>query len=159
MTNLSSLLSWICNKSVTRTPLPVFHQVSGCHGQYFSQMSVSLKFVKNCAFFNCLGFTVQFISHLREILNICNWTKEKGLDLVIIPLDFGLEEILFTIFNYFYGRTRTAFHIKRDKASILTSSLPDKNGALFAVSCLLPGVFSNRTRARAEELRHCLCLD
>lgn len=66
-------------------------------------MSVSLKFVKNCGFFNCLGFTVQFISQLREILNICNWTKEEGLDLVIIPLDFGLEEILFTIFTVEQG--------------------------------------------------------
>lgn len=51
----------------------------------------------------------------------------------IIGMDFGLEEILSSIFKVEQGPN---FHITREKVKILTSFLPDKNGALFAVSCL-----------------------
>ena len=62
--------------------------------------------------------------------------NEKRLDpkaTEIIGLDFGLEEILFSIFKVEQGPN---FHIMRETVNFLTYFLPHKNGTLFAVSCL-----------------------
>lgn len=62
--------------------------------------------------------------------------NEKRLDMKtteIIGLDFRLEETLSSIIKIERGPN---FHIMRKKVNLLTSFLPDKNYALFAVSCL-----------------------